>query len=123
MVQWYKEKNLRILIGKTMLNYEEILLKHFGSKINFSTVYENADFNILKWKYLNIHRWLKIANITPHGPDDGSVEPKRYSVDFSINLSFHLDYLVINFSTHWNYKFKHLSNSCVTGRMWHKVNY
>ena len=40
------------------------------------------------------------ANITPHGPDDGSVEPKRYSVDFSINLSFHLDYLVINFSLH-----------------------
>ena len=37
--------------------------------------------------------------ITLHGPDDGSVEPKRYSVDFSINLSFHLDYLVINFST------------------------
>ena len=24
-------------------------------------------------------------------PDDGSVEPKRYSVDFLINLSFHLD--------------------------------
>ena len=42
---------------------------------------------------------LNIANITPHGPDDGSVEPKRYSVDFSINLSFHLDYLVINFYT------------------------
>ena len=41
--------------------------------------------------FLNIHRWLKIANITPHGPDDGSLEPKRYSVDLSINLSFHLD--------------------------------
>ena len=38
--------------------------------------------------------------ITPHSPDDGSGEPKRYSVNFSINLSFHLDYLVINFSTH-----------------------
>ena len=31
-------------------------------------------------------------------PDDGSVEQKRYSIDFSINLSFHLDYIVINFS-------------------------
>ena len=41
-----------------------------------------------------------ICNITPHGPDDGSVEPKCYSDDFSINLSFHLDYLVINFSLH-----------------------
>ena len=37
-----------------------------------------------------IHRWLNIINITPHGPDDGSVESKRYSVDFLINLSFHL---------------------------------
>ena len=43
---------------------------------------------------------LNFPNITPHGSDDGSVEPKRYSVDFSINISFHLDYLVINFSTH-----------------------
>ena len=41
--------------------------------------------------FLNIHHWLKIANITPHGPNDDSVEPKRYSVDLSINLSFHLD--------------------------------
>ena len=50
--------------------------------------------------FLNIHRWLNIANITPHGPDYGSVEPKCYSVDFLKDLSFHLDYLVINFSTH-----------------------
>ena len=35
--------------------------------------------------------YLKIVNITPHGPDDGSAEPKRYSVDLSINHSFHLD--------------------------------
>ena len=49
--------------------------------------------------FLNIHRWLNISNMIPHVPDDGSVEPKRYCVDFSINLSFHLDYLVINFST------------------------
>ena len=45
----------------------------------------------LYFAFLNIHRWLKIANITPQGPDDGSVEPKRYSVNLSINLSFHLD--------------------------------
>ena len=35
-----------------------------------------------------------------HSSDDGSLEPKRYSVDFSINLSFYLDYFVINFSLH-----------------------
>ena len=50
--------------------------------------------------YLNIHCWLNITNITAHSPDDGSVEPKRYRVNFSINLSFHLDCLVINFSLH-----------------------
>ena len=32
------------------------------------------------------------------GSDDGSVETKCYSVVGLINLSFHLDYLVINFS-------------------------
>ena len=39
-------------------------------------------------------------NISPHGSDDGSVELKRYSVDFSINLSFHWNYFVIDFSLH-----------------------
>ena len=38
------------------------------------------------------NRWFNIVNIIPHGPDDVSVEPKRYGVDFSINLSFHSDY-------------------------------
>ena len=52
-------------------------------------------------KYKNVgFCWVNITNITPHDPDDGSVEPKRYSVDFSINLTFHSDYLVINFSTY-----------------------
>ena len=58
---------------------------------------------MFKNAFLNIHRWLNITNITPHGPDDGSVEPKRYSVDFLINLSFHLDYLVINFYIYFNH--------------------
>ena len=35
-----------------------------------------------------------------NGPDDGLVELKCYTVDFSINLSFPLDYLVINFFQH-----------------------
>ena len=55
---------------------------------------------LLYFAFLNNNRWLNITNITPHGPDDGSLEPKRYSVDFSINLSFHLDYFVINSSTY-----------------------
>ena len=61
--------------------------------------YKNLGENLYtNFTFLNIHCWINIANITPHDPDDGSVESKRYSVDFSINLSFHLDYLVINFS-------------------------
>ena len=45
--------------------------------------------------YINIRCWINIANIRLHGPDDGPVESKRYSVDCSINISFHLDYLVL----------------------------
>ena len=33
--------------------------------------------------YVDIHRWFNITNITPHSPDDGSLEPKHYSVDFA----------------------------------------
>ena len=66
--------------------------------INFFLLYKFSP-RVLYFAFLNIHRWLNITNITPHGPDDGSVEPKRYSVDFSINLSFHFDYLT-NFSLH-----------------------
>ena len=32
--------------------------------------------------YLHIYRWLDITNIISNSPDDGSLEPKRYSVDF-----------------------------------------
>ena len=69
-------------------------------------MFKNAEYKNLGENFynytnnLNIHRWLNIANITPDGPDDGSVEPKHYSVDFSINLSVHVDYLVINFCTY-----------------------
>ena len=36
----------------------------------------------LYFALLNI-RWFNITNIIPHIPDDGSLEPKRYSVDFA----------------------------------------
>ena len=32
---------------------------------------------------LDIHRWFNVTNIIPHSPDDGQLEPKRYSVDFA----------------------------------------
>ena len=32
---------------------------------------------------LNIHRWFNITNIIPRSPDDGSLEPKCYSVNFA----------------------------------------
>ena len=50
------------------------------------------------YNFLSIHRWFNIKNIIPPSPDDGSLELKRYSVNcFSINISFYLDYIVINF--------------------------
>ena len=61
---------------KMIRRYKDLLLYKFSPRF-------------LYFAFLNIHRWLKIVNITPRGPDDGSVEPKRYSVDRSINLSFH----------------------------------
>ena len=45
---------------------------------------------------------LNITNKTPHSPDDGSAEPKRYSVDwlcFSINPYFLFGLFVVNFSS------------------------
>ena len=32
--------------------------------------------------FLNIDHGFNITNIIPHSPDDGSFEPKCYSVDF-----------------------------------------
>ena len=58
-------------------------------------------YNFSKFLYifkLFIHpSILNITNINPHSPDDGSAEPKRYSVDFvSQNITpFHLDYMSI----------------------------
>ena len=57
---------------------------------NFFLLYKFSP-RFLYFAFLNIDRWLNIANITPHGPDDGSVEPKHYSVNFSINLSLPLE--------------------------------
>ena len=45
---------------------------------------------------------LNITNKTPHNPDDGSAEPKRYSVDwlcFSINPYFLFGFFIVNFSS------------------------
>ena len=49
---------------------------------NFFLLYKfSQGFYILV--FLNIRRWFNITNIIPHNPDDSSLEPKRYSVDFA----------------------------------------
>ena len=49
---------------------------------NFFLLYKfSLGFYILRFLY--IHRWFNITNIIPHSPDDGSLEPKCYSVDFA----------------------------------------
>ena len=47
---------------------------------NFSLLYKFSP-RFLYLAFLNIYHWLNIVNIIPH--DDGSVEPKCYSVDFT----------------------------------------
>ena len=46
-----------------------------------------ANFFLYKFSYilhlLHTHRWFNITNIILHSPDDGSLEPKRYTVDFA----------------------------------------
>ena len=63
-------------------------------------------YNFSKFLYiftLFIHpSTLNITNKTPHIPDDGSAELKRYNVDwlcFSINPYFLFGLLVVNFSS------------------------
>ena len=38
---------------------------------------------VLYFAHLNIHRWFNVTNIIPRCSDDGSLEPKRHSVDFA----------------------------------------
>ena len=64
---------------------EKSTLKRFGSTEPSSGPWGVILAMLIQWLIFNI------ASITPHGPADSSVEPKRYSVDFSINLSFHMD--------------------------------
>ena len=33
--------------------------------------------------YFALHSWFNIADIQPHSLEDGSLEPKRYYVDFA----------------------------------------
>ena len=65
---------------------EKICIRTFGRLIGesaFVVLNFPLGFCIFYFAFLNIHRWLKIGNITPHGPDDGSVEPKRYRVNLN----------------------------------------
>ena len=49
---------------------------------NFFLLYKfSLDFYILH--FLHIHRLFNITNIIPHSPDDGSLTPKLYNVDFA----------------------------------------
>ena len=74
----YSKKKLAVKLANQRLMFKLRQLYIFSRRFLYFT-------------FLIIHRYLKIINITPHGPDDGSVEPKRYSVDPLINHSFHLD--------------------------------
>ena len=40
--------------------------------------------------FLHTHRWFNITNIIPRSPDDGSLEPKRYNVDFTSHIYIYI---------------------------------
>ena len=43
-------------------------------------------------EFHDINRQVRfnITNIIPHNPDDGSLEPKRYSVDFASHIYIYI---------------------------------
>ena len=88
---YFKETNADSLIKRPIflvINSQLFLLYNFSKFLYISTLFIHpSTFNI--------------TNKTPHSPDDGSAEPKRYSVDwlcFSINPYF-LFRLLVNFSS------------------------
>ena len=51
-------------------------------EVNNEVKSDNIEKKIDKVIQAEEDRWFNITNITPPSPDDGSQEPKRYSVDF-----------------------------------------
>ena len=90
---YFKETNADSLIKRPIflvINSQLFLLYNFPNFYTFLHFFIHPSF------------LPKITNKTPHSPDDGSAEPKRYSVDwlcFSINSHFLFGLLVVNFSS------------------------
>ena len=89
---YFKETNADLLIKRQIflvINSQLFLLYNFSKFLYIFTLFIHPST-------------LNITNNTPHWPDDGSAEPKRYSVDwlcFSINPHFLFGSFVVNFSS------------------------
>ncbi len=89
---YFKETNADSLIKRPIflvINSQPFLLYNFYKFLYIFTLFIHPST-------------LNITNKTPHIPDDGSAEPKRYCVDwlcFSINPHFLFGLLVVNFSS------------------------
>ena len=69
--KYFKETNADLLIKRPIflvINNQLFLLYNFSKCLYIFTLFMHPST-------------LNITNETPHSPDDGSVEPKRYSVD------------------------------------------
>ena len=76
-------------------------MRGFISDVKCRSMYKKCKFLYIFTLFIHPST-LNITNKTPHSPDDGSAEPKRYSVDrlcFSINPHFLFGLLVVNFSS------------------------
>ena len=70
-VTYFKETNADSLIKRQIflvINSQLFLLYNLSKFLYIFTLFKHPST-------------LNITNITPHSPDDGSAEPKRYSVD------------------------------------------
>ena len=89
---YLKETNADSLIKRTIflvINSQLSLLYNFSKFLYIFTLFIHPST-------------LNVTNITPHSPDDGSAEPKHYSVDwlcFPINPYLLFGLLVVNFSS------------------------
>ena len=91
-MSYFKETNADSLIKRPIflvITSQLFLLYNFSNFLYIFTLFVHPST-------------LNIFNKTPHSPDDGSAEPKRYRVNclfFSINPYFLFGLFVVNFSS------------------------
>ena len=79
------KQKIKILHNITNKPSDAVLKRNVDLLIKEPTLPKYIDFPTV-FVFLNIHRWFNITNIIPPSPGDGSLEPKRYSIDLFLIL-------------------------------------